>query len=220
VILGYYRSDGRRSPAEAEAVSLDDDGGVSGWRSVAAGAVGQFAGRLPAAEVAPLRDAAAAVAAVPQPGTPPPPGTPTETLDVAPHGPVTVGGADDGPWAELTELTRALLDRLTAFPQAAIGIDVAAPGTASLVHRGEEPLDVDLTDAQITYTTWQGYYESSTTRTAELTPGTTTAAPGWSLELPRDTPGEGTWHVTARFTLVVRGSRVGVELQHTPQPAG
>jgi hypothetical protein len=224
VILSYHRADGRRVPAEAEAVTVDDDGAISGWRSVSLGAVGSFAGRLPDGELADLRDAVAAVAGAAPPGTPPPPGSPTETLDVAPHGPVDVAGVDDGAWGELTDRARALLDRMTDFPRAAVALDVEGAGHASLVHRGTEPVDVDLTPATVRHTRWHGYYESADETTDPLPGGTLVhAEPGWSLELPAARGGEPgadvTWHLTVTFAIVTPNARVDVELQHAPQPA-
>jgi hypothetical protein len=227
VILAYHRADGRRVPAEAEAVTVEDDGTATGWRSVSASAVGAFAGRLPENDVTDARNAVAAVAAMAPPAAVPLPGSPAETLDVAPHGPVAVAGIEDGPWWALADRARALLDVQTTLPRAAVGLVVHAPGRARMEHRGTETLELDLSGATVRTTIWRGYYESSDDRTVPVPGGgRVTAGPGWSFELPPDdvaiAAGAGTtWHVTVTFAIVrPDGAAVPVELQHTPRPAG
>jgi hypothetical protein len=228
VILSYHRADGRRAPAEAEAVVVDDGGGVSGWRSVSHTAVGSFAGTLPDGERATLAAAVAAVAGAGPPVAVAPPGSASETLDAPPCGPTSVAGASDGPWGELADQARALLDRLTDLPLGAIALVVTGPGRARLEHRGTDPVDLDLSAATVRSTFWHGYYESADDRTTPLPAGTGTdatlihAVPGWTIDLPDDeaaaTSAGTTWHLTVTFAIVTPSASVRCELQHAPQP--
>lgn len=191
MILRYSRSDGSTQPAEAESVELDDGGRLTGWRSVSDYAVGSFAGDLPAVEFSSLKVLIKAATEVPIPVGTPPPGSPSETLEVAGHQNVSPSGLEDGPWAELATAARALLIRLCDFPYAAVALEYSA-GQAQLKQLGERGLTLDLSNLELKIACWHGYYESVDEYTQPIGgPKTVTAGPGWSdqLELPSTLPG-------------------------------
>lgn len=219
MILRYHLTDGAQLPALAESVEVGDDGAVSGWRSVATGGVGWFAGHVAEGETRDLRALVTAVGADAPPVSPALPGSATETLELPGRDPVTVGTAGDGPWSSLASAARALLDRLTGFPSAAIGLDVPTRGVALLVHRGAVPTAVDLSAMTVRVTGWRGYYELVDDRTAPVHgPDRVEAAPGWSyeLDLGPEPPADVTRHVVVTFAIVAGDRRVPVQVQHTP----
>lgn len=224
MILRFYRAGGRDSPPDAESVELSADGTLSGWRSVSTAAVGSFAGELPEAEAAEIAALATAAADVPAPASVTPPGAPAETLELVGGDPVPVAGlldADDGPSPRLVAAARALLDRVTAFPRAAVGITVAGPDLARLSHRGAEPLLLDLSQVRLRVTAWRGYYEPAGEWSGiEAGPGQVTAGPGWTHDLllgpVAPTGADVTLHASATFAIVVDGRAIPVRVSHAP----
>ena len=203
-MLRFYRNDGSTSPATAENVELSDDGSFTGWRSVAP-AVGWFAGSLSDDRLDGLRaaiDAATATAALP------PPGSSAETLEVPGRDPAVVTGMDEA------EPLRELLDEMVDSPRAAVGLE-----GGRLVHRGTDPLELDLTTVAVQAYYWKGYYEPAGQASEVLTGERVEAGPGWTLDLPALDPPPGddiTTHVTVDFAIVAGGNVVPVQVQHLP----
>lgn len=216
MMLRFYRNSGRTTPATAENVELADDGSFTGWRSIAP-AVGFFAGKLPDAELSALRSAVESIADA-TPGLPPP-GAVVETLELPGRDPLVVSGVQIGqPLGALVEATRSLLDRMVDSPRAAVGLEVSA--TPRLVHRGTEPLELDLSTIQLRANFWRGYYEPAGEAGEALGgPGRVSAGPGWSLDLPPVTPPAGpdiTTHLTVDLAIMADGNVVPVRAQHLP----
>lgn len=228
MILRFYRTGGRDSPPDAESVELSADGTLSGWRSVSTDAVGSFAGELPDAEAAEIVALAGLAVAVEAPTSVAPPGAPAETIELSGGDPVPVAGlldTDDGPWPRLVAAARALLDRVTDLPRAAIGLTVERPGLAELSHRGAEPLLLDLSEVRLRVTAWRGYYEPAGEWSgAQAGPTEVTAGPGWVHDLAlgpvAPTGTEVTLHASATFAVVVDGRRIPVRVSHAPLLAG
>ncbi|MDP9239090.1 MAG: hypothetical protein M3O55_00375, partial [Actinomycetota bacterium] len=147
-----------------------------------------------------------------------------ETLEVAGGDPVPVAGvqdADAGPWPRLVAAARALLDRVTDFPRAAVGITLEEPGLARLAHRGAEPLLLDLSQVALRVTAWKGYYEPAGEWSGRQEgPAQMMAGPGWTQALPlgpvAPTGGDVTLHASATFAIVVDGRAIPVRVSHAP----
>jgi hypothetical protein len=215
--LTFFRNSGATMPATAENVELADDGTFTGWRTIAP-TVGFFAGRLPEAELATIR-AGAEAAGDATPGLPPP-GAVVETLQLSGRDPLMVSGVQSGePLSALVEAARSLLDSaMLDAPRAAVGIELAA--TPRLVHRGTDPLELDLSTVQLRANFWRGYYEPAGEAGEALAgPGRVTAWPGWSLDLPPVTPPAGadiTTHLVVDLAIVADGNVVPVQAQLLP----
>jgi hypothetical protein len=167
VILRYYRIGGRGVPGDGETFELDDDGTLTAWRTVAAGAVGRFAGKVDPETLAATVALANGAAAGPPPTVPQPVNRPSELVEL-PSGTVhtahlglreslvagevgreasgTGADASTDPWAALAHHCRRLLDAAVEYPVAAIALEsVAGSAKARLVQRGDEPVTLDLT---------------------------------------------------------------------------
>ncbi|WP_109506984.1 hypothetical protein [Nocardioides speluncae] len=213
MMLKFYANSGSTTPATAENVALADDGSFTGWRSIAP-TVGFFAGTVPEASLARLRAIIEGVGAA-TPG-PIPPGAVVETIELPNRDPLVVSGVLSGqPLSELTEAARSLLDRMVGYPRAAVGLD-----GNRLVHRGTEPLELDLATVTVRANFWRGYYEPAGESVEALAgPGSVTAEPGWSLELPVFTVPAGddiTTHLSVDFAIVANGNVIPVQVQHAP----
>jgi hypothetical protein len=220
MILRLVVADSSRSPAVAESVELGDDGTLTGWRSVSDGGVGWFAGTLPPGERAGIQALVAAAGSAP-PSAPPPPGSAQEVLELPATGPISIAGidADDGAWSDLAEAARQLLRRLTDFPRAAVTVRHAAPGVARLIHRGSDPLRLDLSAVAVRATGWRDYFEPAGDWSGEVAgPGEIEAGPGWTHDLPFEQPpgADVTVHLTVDLVILSDSSRVPVQAQHTP----
>jgi hypothetical protein len=224
MILRYHRADGRQVPAEAESVELVADGTIGGWRTVSTRGVGWFAGVLPADEVAALRSVVSAVEGVSLPAGHPAPESATESLqldDVDPISVAHVGDAAVEPWRDLVAAARALLDRLTDFPRAAVGLSVPAPRRARLAHLGPDALVLDLATITVAATVWRGYYEPAGDWSGVVAgPERVEATPGWTHDLEfgleyEDTP-DITVHVAVAFAIVAGDRSVPVKVSHAP----
>ncbi len=167
--------------------------------------MGWFAGSLSADRLDGLRaaiDAATATSALP------PPGSSVETLEVPGRDPVVVTGMDEA------EPLRELLDEMVDSPRAAVGLD-----GGRLVHRGTDPLELDLTTVAVQAYFWKGYYEPAGQASEVLAGERVEAGPGWTLDLPALDPPPGddiTTHVTVDFAIVANGNVVPVQVQHLP----
>ncbi|MGX6601360.1 hypothetical protein ACWKSP_04350 [Micromonosporaceae bacterium Da 78-11] len=211
MILRLVTADGSRRPAVAESVEVADDGALTGWRSVSDGGVGWFAGRLPDTETAELR----ALAAAPPEPVLAPPESAQEVLEIGTADPVPIAGNTDG----LAIAARALLDRLTDFPRAAVAVTFVAPDIARLTHRGTDPVRLDLGDLTVRATAWRGYYEPAGDWTGVLPgPAEVEARPGWTYDVPLglDPAGEVTVHLAVDFVIRSGSTRVPVRARHTP----
>jgi hypothetical protein len=220
MILRLVIADGSQTPAVAESVEVAEDGTLTGWRSVSAGGVGWFAGRLPAAELAEIRALIEAAGATP-PQARPRPDAAEEVLELTATGPVRIAGLADGPgdWPRLAAASRRLLDRLTDFPRAAVGVRYTA-GAARLEHRGTDPVRVDLGTVAVAATAWRGYYEPAGDWAGEVTgPGAVEAGPGWAYDLPVGLEAAGpdvTVHLAVDFVIRSGSTRIPVRATYTP----
>ncbi|GIM90379.1 hypothetical protein [Paractinoplanes toevensis] len=221
MILRLVIADGSQSPAVAESVEVAEDGALTGWRSVSDGGVGWFAGRLPAAELAEIQALIGAAGAAPPPARPRPEAA-EEVLELTATGPVRIAGLTDGPgdWPRLAAASRRLLDRLTDFPRAAVGVSRTPGGGARLEHRGTDPVRVDLGTVAVTATAWRGYYEPAGDWAGEVTgPGEVEAGPEWTYDLPIGFEPAGpdvTVHLTADFVILSGPTRIPVRAKYTP----
>ena len=217
-MLRFYRNDGSTTPATAEYVELFDDGRFTGWRSNAP-AVGWFAGGLAAAECDEVRGLIADLGGA-TPGRPPP-GAATETLELPGVDPLVVTGVDgDGPLGPLVDRARRLLDEMVGSPRAAVALEVDSP--PRLVHRGTDPLQLDLSTVALRAYYWKGYYEPAGEASEVLAGERVEAGPGWTLDLPAldAPPGDDiTTHVTVDLAIVAGDNVVPVQVQHLPNIA-
>lgn len=167
MIVRYYRIGGRGVPGDGETFELDDDGTLTAWRTVAAGAVGRFVGKVDPDTLAATAALANGAAANPPPSVPQPVDRPSELVElpsatahtahlglreslvaggVAGEGTGTGDDASTDPWAALAHHCRRLLDAAVEYPAAAIALEsVAGSAKARLVQRGDEPVTLDLT---------------------------------------------------------------------------
>ncbi|WP_030442133.1 hypothetical protein [Actinoplanes subtropicus] len=211
MILRLVVTDGSQTPAVAESVEVSADGAISGWRSVSEGGVGWFAGVLPAAELAGLRDLIGSAGSAP-PAAPPPPDSGQEMLELAATGPIAIAGLG----SPLAVAARNLLTRLTDFPRAAVAVSHPSPTVARLSHRGTDPIRIDLTTVEWRETAWRGYYESAGDWSGVAAgPPEVTAGPGWTFDIPI-VPTDAAVHLTADFTILSGSTRVPVRAKHTP----
>lgn len=171
MIVRYYRIGGRGVPGDGETFELDDDGTLTAWRTVAAGAVGRFGGKVDPDTLAVTSALANAAAAGSSPSVPQPVDRPSELVElpsatahtahlglreslvagevageVVRDGTGTGNDASTDPWAALAHHCRRLLDAAVEYPVAAIALEsVAGSAKARLVQRGDEPVTLDLT---------------------------------------------------------------------------
>jgi len=82
VIVRYYRIGGRGVPGDGETFELAEDGTLTAWRTVAAGAVGRFAGRVDPDVLATTIALAGAAATTPPPAAPQPVDRPAEQVEL------------------------------------------------------------------------------------------------------------------------------------------
>jgi hypothetical protein len=225
--LAYYRTGGRGVPPDGESVTLADDGAVRGWRGVAA-IVGQFEGVLAGDELHAIASTVAQAAEATPPEGATPPGAPLEVITIDDGDPVDVAqlrDAEAGPWDALAVAARELLERMTAFPKAALALSVA-DGSVRLVHHGTEPLVVDLGTAELRVVRWRGWFEpDGTAEHAVSGPSRESAGPGWSYDLGTDdaldtvdADPDITVHVTLAFAVIAGESVVPVQVSHAPLP--
>jgi hypothetical protein len=211
MILRLVIADGSQKPAVAESVEVADDGALTGWRSVSDGGVGWFAGRLPDGELAELR---ALAAERPDPVLAPPDSA-QEILECEATGPISIAGSTD----DLATAARHLLDRLTDFPLAAVAVSFVAPDVARLVHRGTDPVRLDLGVVAVRATAWRGYYEPAGDWSGVVEgPGEVEAGPGWTYDVPLelDAAGDVVIHLAVDLAILSGPNRVPVRARYTP----
>ncbi|GIF23928.1 hypothetical protein BJ973_004541 [Actinoplanes tereljensis] len=219
MILRLVIADGSQSPAVAESVEVAADGALTGWRSVSDGGAGWFDGRLPPAELAEIQALIEAVGATP-PKAAARPDSAEEVLELDATGPVSIAGLTAGPgdWSKLAAAARGLLDRLTDFPRAVVGVRYA-PGVARLVHRGADPVRVDVGTVTVGATAWRGYYEPAGDWAGAVAgPGEIEAGPEWTYDLPLGLSfdSDTVVHLTADFTILNGPTRIPVRAKFTP----
>jgi len=232
--VSYFRT-GRARTGVAEREWLAVDGQTfQAWRSVGASAVGRFGGPLTDDESARVADAVAACAAAGSPDAPVArPGSTVVQIDL--DGTSTQFGSGSpppGPWSELDTVLSELCDAIVDRPVAAIAVEPDGDDGYRLVHRGTDPIDVDLSDGTFVAVAWSGWYAEVGRSEGELTGGTETATPGWTVAVPVgslpadgendgeddvENDGEIVVHVTARFALVGDRDAAPVEASFAPE---
>jgi hypothetical protein len=208
---------------------IEDDGSFTMWRSISP-AIGRFAGTLAPAELSKIKTEVQAAAATGDLTKPPARDGSVEGIDIA-GARATLGSNDyaEGPWGVLIEHLRKLLGELISKPQAAVGLDVKPDGTsARLVHMGEKPLAVDLSNLSVRAVLWGPGYRKlgdwnsneDNGSAAPSGPAQVEAAGSWSAPLPFAhgfALGKNkVLHVYVNFAVAENGKRSDVTAQHTP----
>lgn len=193
--IRYTRSGGRTPPRDREILDIDATGAFTLWRSVGAATnpptpVGQFAGQLDAQLAAELQRETQAAVNAGDVSLTPRPDSPVETITL--DGVKARLGAYDEPagaWGTLVSRLRQLLGDLTAFPQAALAIEVQPDGTrAKLIQQGPDALQLDLSALTVRAVLWEGDNKAGDWRApkASGSTGRLNADPGWTYDLPFD----------------------------------
>lgn len=220
----YTRRGGRMPPPDRELLTIQEDGAFAMWRSVNTPACGRFAGQLTPERWRALQaEGAAAMAAGPL-ERPILPDSAIETIQVG-DTLAKLGHTDmpEGAWGELATHCRSLLADLLDAPQAAVALEVApAAAGARLVHRGDQPLALDLTRLAVRAILWGGYYEQrgNWQWAAPPGPGRVEAGRGWGLDLNFAhgfRPGaDEVVHTYVTFSVFDRDGLVDVSLVEAP----
>lgn len=220
--VSYCRSGGGRSGlVEEEWLSVDGDS-FQAWRTTGASAAGRFGGTLTAGETSRLASAVAACEAA-EPAHPPipRPGAANVQIDIdstSVH--YESGSPPRGRWAALDGVLHDLCDAIVDRPIAAIAIQATNDGV-ELVHRGQDPIAVDLTSGTFVAIAFTGGDHEEARWDGALEGGHVMAAPGWSTPIAiGELPGRDdlTVHVIARFTIGEGRHAKQVEVTHTPEP--
>jgi hypothetical protein len=126
------------------------------WRSANTAVAGRFAGSLDGAELAALVEEARAAAAAGDLEVQVLPDDAIERVEVDGARAEMGGGSRlDGPWAALVAHLHRLLDELTDRPLAALALQLDQGGRrAWLVHRGSEPLRLELSKLSARAVLW------------------------------------------------------------------
>jgi hypothetical protein len=200
LIVRLRRLGGRVPPPDNEHLDVAPDGEFSMWRSTNTGVAGRFAGHLDPAELAGLVAEASEASAAGDLEVQPFPDASLETIEVQ-GARAELGGDTEGAWAPLVARLHRLLDELTAAPLAAIALEVDQGGRrARLVHRGSDPLRLDLSGLASRAVLWgpnwwllqdwrsgtgeDGRAGAAGGAGAGAGAGAVEAGPSWSLELP------------------------------------
>ncbi len=231
MIVGYDIGGGGHRLFDGEHLRVEDDGDYELWRLTESPLVGRFAGRLAEADRAALaelaRRAAAAAGDAVTPDAPLPPGAHGERWLAGQASLLVAGGrAPDGAWGSLVAATRDLLPTLLEQPVAAVELVVDEGwGSATLRHRGGEPLRLDPGYLAVEVAAWKGYYDLVGTWNAapgdlpQL--GRGAGGPGWTLEIKLRhgfRPGGGrVLHVKVGVEAVVDGGRSRLVATVAPQ---
>ncbi|MHB8625897.1 MAG: hypothetical protein ACYDBJ_17765 [Aggregatilineales bacterium] len=196
MLISYQRRGGMQPPPDNETLTIEDDGSFSLWRSISWAVypptpVGRFAGKLSAAMLERLKQASAAASQSGNIHLISRPGNAIQTIELGKvRGEVSANDDAPGAWGTLITLLSDLARDLTAHPVAAIALEVADEGkSARLVHRGKQPLKLDLTGMTLhadlfrpkTYETVKGWNARKM-----ATPGIVTVAAGWTFDLSFD----------------------------------
>jgi hypothetical protein len=193
--ISYYRVGGFMPPPDNEQLEIVGDGSFTLWRSVGwttqpPTPVGRFAGKLDGEQNAALQREAQEAADAGNLNILLKPDSPLETISIEGSARAQMGIHDkpDGRWWPLVARLRALLGALTAFPRAAIALEVLPGGRqARLVHQGQETLQLDLSKLNVRAVLWVDYVPRGDWAVAPQFTGTeaeVSAGPGWSLGLP------------------------------------
>jgi hypothetical protein len=132
--------------------------------------------------------------------------TGVEQLDVDGHEARFPAGSESADaWGQLLNKARTLVDELSEEPVAAIALELTlAPPTVRLVHRGREPLVLELGSARVSVEAWRGTSNLAAVGAQGFALGRVEAGPGWMVEtaLPAVSvePGD---RVTAEASFVV-----------------
>ena len=189
-MISLTRTGGMRPPRFDERLDIANDGTFQMWRSVGTATVpatpiGRFAGRLSDAKWESLEEASRGAVGEGSREWSPLPDSPVDRLQVNVAS-ATLGIHDngDGAWAALIQLVRQLLVDLTGVPAAAIALE-ADGGGAALVHRGSNPLRVDLSNLSVRAVHWRGSdaLDTWTTDVPSLKEEVV-AESGWRFALP------------------------------------
>lgn len=224
-----YRQVGGRRPAPVrEILEISNDGAFQMWRSVNAGkaaapiVVGSFAGSLAPEAVRELAAELAGARSASNLNLTPAPDGPVEFIEFdGVHASLGRNQQAPGAWGPVIDRLRRLLGDLTRDPRAAIALEVTRDGVAGrLVHRGNQPVRVDLDALAVRAVLWDdltklGDWRSPTSARF----GRLTVSPGWSLNLPLDhhfdVSGGRTVDVFASFLLYDGRDAIPVWLAHT-----
>jgi hypothetical protein len=187
MLVTYGRGGGGRTGPDE--LTIAGDGTFELWRSSHAGPVGRFAGTVDDTTLASLRsEVDGATAAGPLDEGVRLPGGRTEEIRSGDLAVVMPDEDPGGPWGALAAHLRGLLDELTAFPAAAVTLEVSDSG-AALHHRGTEPLTLRLGDLSVHVIRYgPGYARQDEWRSPPAAGANepVAAEPGWSLDLPFD----------------------------------
>jgi hypothetical protein len=190
-MIALTRTGGMRPPRLDERLDVADDGTFQLWRSVGtatlpATPIGSFAGRLSDAQRRSVGEAAHAAAEEGSREWSPLPDSPVDRVQVSGVS-ATLGIHEngDGAWPALIRLVRDLLVDLTGLPSAAIALE-GNGGGAELVHRGTNPLRLDLSSLSIRAVHWRGDDSQGTWTTDAPSSQDVLADAGWRLTLPLD----------------------------------
>ncbi len=220
--ISYCRSGGGRSGvAEEEWLSAHGDE-FEARRTTGVSVAGHFGGTLSADESERLAGAVAACEAA-EPAHPQAPrrGATSVQIDIDSTSVHYQSGAPpSGRWARLDQVLRDLCDAIVDRPTAAIAIQATDDG-AELVHRGRDPIAVDLTGGTFVAIAFTGGDHEEARWEGALEGGQVTAEPGWSTPVAiGELPGgdDVTVHLIARFTIGEGRHAKQVEVAHTPEP--
>ncbi len=229
MIVNFGRTGGRRPPPDNEGLQINDDGSFTMWRSISP-AIGRFAGELEASELSKIKTEVQQAAAAGDLTKEPARDGSVEGIDI-PGAHASLGSNDyaEGPWGVLLDHLRKLLGELINMPQAAVGLEVEPDGkSARLVHLGEKPLAIDLSNLSVRAVLWgRGYHKLGDWNSNEgdgaatpSGPAQVEAAGSWSASLPFDhgfRMGKNkVLHVYVTFAASENGIRADVTAQHTP----
>lgn len=223
MIVDYARIGGRVPPPDNEGLQVADDGTFRMWRSIAP-AVGRFAGKLSPAELSQLKKEAQMAVAAGDVSRPPTMDGSAERFQLD-GASATMGNNDDveGAWGELIRHVRTLLEQLVSMPQAAVGLEVADDGrSARLVHLGNKPITVDLSNLSVRAVLWgRGFQKVGDWSTpVNPNPAQAEADDSWNVPLPFDhglkTGKNKVLHVYVTFAVSENGQRADVRAEHTP----
>ena len=225
MIVRYARVGGRVPPPDNDGLQIDDDGAFTMWRSIAP-AIGRFAGKLEPNELSIVKSEAKNAAAAGDLSKPSSPDGSVDLIDVDGAN-ASLGSNDyaEGDWGALITHLRRLLDDLIRMPRAAVGIEVAPDGhSARLVHLGEKPIAVDLSQLSVRAVLWGRGYRKLGDWTSPSGQGSgpsqVEAGNSWSFSLPFEhglkMAKDRVIHVYATFAVTEDGQRAEVSAQRTP----
>lgn len=178
-----FRRTSDSSPAEHEILEIDVDGSFAMWRSTGR-TVGRFAGFVPDLEGL-AREVDRALRSSPGGSDHIAMDATLERIDVGGHEAAIAADLTlEGWWGVLLERCRALLTELCDQPLAAVEIELDDPSAPRLVHRGTEPLVLELIQPAATVSVWRDRAQTGEYRGYADMIETVHAGPGWQLEIP------------------------------------